>query len=89
MSVKCTYTPVNPTFIYRKTGVCRGIPNFLIFDPKHTLWVLVRIASARRFKRVPTVYVLSKTIKILFLMKFSIFTAKKISVYCIGVYFRN
>ena len=20
-----------------KTGVCRGIPNFLIFDPKHTL----------------------------------------------------
>ena len=29
--------------------VCRGIPNFLIFDPKHTLWVLVRTASARRF----------------------------------------
>ena len=26
--------------VYRKTGVCRGIPNFFIFDPKHTLWVL-------------------------------------------------
>ena len=35
--------PVNPVYpVYRKTGVCRGIPNFLIFDPKHTLWVLAR-----------------------------------------------
>ena len=31
------------------TGVCRGIPIFLIFAPKHRLWVLVRTASARRF----------------------------------------
>ena len=29
-------------FLYiEKTGVCRGIPIFLIFDPKHRLWVLV------------------------------------------------
>ena len=28
------YTPLNPTFIYSKTGVCRGIPIFLIFAPK-------------------------------------------------------
>ena len=40
------YTP--PTF-NSKTGVCRGIPVFLIFAPKHRLWVLVRTASARRF----------------------------------------
>ena len=25
------------------------VPNFVIFDPKHTLWVLVRTASLRRF----------------------------------------
>ena len=25
-----------------KTAVCRGIPIFLIFAPKHRLWVLVR-----------------------------------------------
>ena len=39
ISVKCIhpYTPL----LYRKTGVCRGIPIFLIFDPKHRLWVLV------------------------------------------------
>ena len=43
------YTPVNPTFIWKKTGVCGGIPIFLIFAPKHRLWVLVRTASARRF----------------------------------------
>ena len=36
-------------YIYRKTSVGRGKPNFLILDPKHALWVLVRTASARRF----------------------------------------
>ena len=35
------YTPL----LYSKTGVCRGIPIFLIFAPKHGLWVLVRTAS--------------------------------------------
>ena len=39
MSVQCIppYTPL----LYSKTGVCRGIPIFLIFVPKHRLWVLV------------------------------------------------
>ena len=43
MSVKCIspYTPL----LYSKAGVCRGIPIFLIFAPKHRLWVLVRTAS--------------------------------------------
>ena len=41
MSVKCIppYTPL----LYCKTGVCRGIPIFLIFAPKHRLWVLAII----------------------------------------------
>ena len=30
-----------------KIGVCRGIPIFLIFDPKHRWWVLVRTTSPR------------------------------------------
>ena len=33
----------------QKTGVRRGIPIFLIFAPKHRLWVLVRTASSRQF----------------------------------------
>ena len=31
-------TPLNHT-LYSKTGVSRGIPILLIFDPKHRLWV--------------------------------------------------
>ena len=34
--------------IYSKTGVYRGISIFLIFDPKHRFWVLVRTNSPRR-----------------------------------------
>ena len=36
---------------------------FLIFAPKHRLWVLVRTASARRFYCVSTIDVLSKNKK--------------------------
>ena len=32
------YTPL----LYSKTGVWRDIPIFLIFAPKHRLWVLIR-----------------------------------------------
>ena len=41
--------PPQTPLLYSKTGVCRGIPIFLIFAPKHRLWVLVRTALARRF----------------------------------------
>ena len=41
--------PTQTPLLYSKTGVCRGIPIFLIFAPKHRLWVFVRTASARRF----------------------------------------
>ena len=63
MSVQCTppYTPL----LYSKTGVYRGKHNFLIFALKHRSWVLVRTASMRRFKRVSTIYVLSKNKKII------------------------
>ena len=50
MSVKCV--PLQTPLLYSKTGVCRGIPIFLIFAPKHRLWVL------------PTIYVWSKNKKI-------------------------
>ena len=45
MSVK--YIPPHISLLYSKTGVCRGIPTFLVFDPKHRLWILIRTASAR------------------------------------------
>ena len=43
--INTTYTKLSES----KTGVCKGIPIFLIFDLKHRLWVLVRNASPRRF----------------------------------------
>ena len=46
--VRAMNTPLKPHF-YSKTGVSRGIPNILNFEPKYTLWVLVRTASARRY----------------------------------------
>ena len=44
-TVPHTYTPI----LYSKIGVYRGVPYFLIFAPKHGLWVLVRTTSLRRF----------------------------------------
>ena len=34
----------NP-LLYSKTVVCRGIPIFLTFAPKHTLWIVVRTCT--------------------------------------------
>ena len=45
----CNIYPPTPHFYTKKNGVCRGIPIFLIFAPKHRMWVLVRTASPRRF----------------------------------------
>ena len=50
-------------FVMSKTGVYRGIHYFSYFCSKYRLWVLVRTTSARRFKRVPTIYVLSRNMK--------------------------
>ena len=59
----CNKYLLKPHFYTCKTGVCRDIPIFLIFAPKHRLWVLFRTPSARRFYCVPTIYVLSKNKK--------------------------
>ena len=57
MSVKFIppYTPI----LYSKKGVFRGIAIFLIFDPKHRLWVLIRTASN---DTVPTINILNTNI---------------------------
>ena len=51
--------PLEPHFYTVKLGVYMGmgIHIFLIFAPKHRLWVLVRTASARQSEREPTIYV--------------------------------
>ena len=86
MSV-CFITPYIP-LLYGKTRVDRGIHYFLFFSLRHILWVLIRTASMRRFQRVPTIYVLSKNMKIVKNnhLKIVIFIAIKIAVYCMGMF---
>ena len=61
----CLYNfdPLKPHFYIVKLGFTGVYIIFLISDQKHRLWVLVRTASARRFLRVPTIYILSRNIK--------------------------
>ena len=47
MSVKCI--PRLTPLLYKKIGGITGMPFFLIFSPKHRLWVLVRTGSSRLF----------------------------------------
>ena len=74
-----------------KTEVYRGINFFLIFALKHSLWELVRTASVRRFKRVPTIYVLSKIKKniTIFYLKIIIIYSREISQYIAWACLRN
>ena len=50
---------------------------FHSLGPKYSLWVLVRIASARPFQRVPTIYVLNKNKKKHQIFQLKIFTFYK------------
>ena len=77
----CNEYPLTPHFYIVKLGFTGVYIFFLIFAPKQRLWVLVRTASVRRFKRAPTIYVLSKNKKNIknFHLKVNIFTALK---YC-------
>ena len=77
------FDPLKPHFNNRKTGVHRVYIIFLIFAPKHRLWVLVRTASPKRFKRVPTIYVLSRIMKNIrvFLSELFQFLEVKFSIY--------
>ena len=82
--VRVTYFPYTP-LLWSKTGVCKGIPVFLIFSPKHRLWVLVRNAS------VPKIYVLSnnkKNNKTFILKIFNIYNLKK-NLYIAWACFHN
>ena len=64
-SKTCLYNfdPLKPHFYRVKLGFTGVYIIFLFSAQKHRLWVLVRIASAGRFQRVPTVYVLSRNVK--------------------------
>ena len=58
----CNVHPLTSHFYIGKLGF-NGYTFFLIFPLKHTLWVLFRTASLRRFLRVPTIYGMSKNKK--------------------------
>ena len=58
------FEPLKPHFyIYKNIGVYRGIRYCSYFWSKQGFWVHIRTASARRFKRVPSTYVLSRNMK--------------------------
>ena len=85
MSVQCI-PPCTP-ILYSKTGVRRGIPIFLIFVPKHRMWILVRRGGSNVYPQSMFWAKIIKNIKI-FPMKFSIFTAEKKSLYIAWASFR-
>ena len=57
------FDPLKPRFYIVKLGFRGVYIILLIFAQTHRLWVLVRTASPRRFKRIPTIYVLSRNMK--------------------------
>ena len=57
------FDPLKPHFYIVKMGFTGVYIIFLISTQKHRLWVLVRTASARRFLRAPTIYVLNRNMK--------------------------
>ena len=81
----CLYNfdPLKPHFYTVKLGFTGVYIIFVISAQKHILWVLVRTASARRFYRVPTIYVLSRNMKNIrfFYVKNCHFWVVKFSVY--------
>ena len=91
MSQQCLPPPLIPDFDIAKLGYAGVYLIFLIFAPKHRLWVLVRTASAWRFQRVPTIYVLSKDKKTIktFLLNFFMLLQLKKSMYIAWTCFRN
>ena len=61
----CLYNvdPLKPHFYIVNLSFQGYTLFFLISAQKHRLWVLIRAASLRRYKRVPTIYVLSRNMK--------------------------
>ena len=84
------FDPFKPHFYIVKLGFTGVYIIFVISAQKHRLWVLVRTASARRFKREPTIYILSrnmKNIRIFYLenchflvVKFSVYLNRRVFV---------
>ena len=74
---------LKPHYYIAKLGFTGVYIIFLISAQKHRLWVLVRTASPRRFKQVPTIYVLSRNMKNfrIFIWKFSFFGGKIFSIF--------
>ena len=72
---------LNPHFYIVKLGNA-GVYLFFLF----LLQNIACVYSLEPPRRVPTIYVLSKNMKKYknFLINFSIFTGKKMSVYCMG-----
>ena len=54
-----TCIPPQIPLLYRKNGICRGIPNFHIFDPKHCGYSLECLGEAV----LTCMYVLRENIK--------------------------
>ena len=82
----CDEYPLKPPFYIVKLGYA-GVYLFFLFLLKN-IDCGYSLEPPRRGERVPTIYVLSKNkknIKI-FPVKVLIFTTKKFSVYCIGVF---
>ena len=82
--------PPHIPLLYSKTGVYKGIPIFVIFYPKHRLWVLVRTASLTSSAR-RLINVLNSNIENINKenqLKFFIFTTKKF-LYFAWASFRN
>ena len=75
----CNEYPITPHFYILKLGFTGVYICFLIFALKHSLWVLVRTALLRKFKRVATINVLCKNKEknIIFHLKIIFFTAVK------------
>ena len=76
LTCPCNENLLTPHFYIVKLGFT-GV--YIIFALKYRLWKLVRTASSRQFYRVPTIYVLSKNMKIVkkIELKIVIFTAVK------------
>ena len=77
------FDPLKRHFYIVKLGFTGVYIIFHISAQKHRLWVLVRTASVRRFERVPTIYVLSRNMKIIrfFYLKIFSFLEVKFSIY--------
>ena len=68
--LKCVGTILKTSSSNRKTVVCKGKPNFLIFDPKNTSMYVLSEHNEKKKKKKK-------------MMKFSIFASEKnTSVYC-------